>query len=173
MFAEAFIAGYVRNQGLPLSIVSDRDTRFTSKFWQALCALLRIKLEMSTAYHPQSNRQVEKANTTLETFLKADIAQLPRPEQWVCYHKLGTDMLDRFIQVHVCPISSPLQDSSLPDGILPDGRGPANSQLYLPDGTGPANSQLHLPDGTGPADSQLHGAGSRRMIEQDGLAMGI
>ena len=80
---KAFITGYVRNRGLPLSIVSDRDTRFTSKFWQALCALLGIKLRMSTAYHPQSDGQVEKANAMLETFLKAYIAQLPRPEQWV------------------------------------------------------------------------------------------
>jgi len=38
---------------------------------------------MSTAYHPQSDGQAEKANTTLETFLKAHIAQLPRPEQWM------------------------------------------------------------------------------------------
>jgi len=83
-FAEAFVAGYVRNRGLPLSIVSDRDTRFTSKFWQTLCALLGIKLRMSTASdHPQSDGQAEKANATLETFLKAYIAQLPRPEQWV------------------------------------------------------------------------------------------
>jgi len=38
---------------------------------------------MSTAYCPQSDGQAEKANTTLETFLKAYIAQLPHPEQWV------------------------------------------------------------------------------------------
>jgi len=38
---------------------------------------------MSTAYHPQSDGQAEKANATLETFLKAYIAHLPRPEQWV------------------------------------------------------------------------------------------
>jgi len=82
-FAEAFVSGYVRNRGLPLSIVSDRDTRFTSKFWQAICRLLGIKLQMSTANHPQSDGQAEKANATLETFLKAYIAQLPRPEQWV------------------------------------------------------------------------------------------
>jgi len=83
MFAEAFITGYVRNRGLALSIVSDHDTRFTSKFWQFLCALLGIKLRMSTAYHPQSDGQAEKANATLETFLKAYIAQLPSPGQWV------------------------------------------------------------------------------------------
>jgi len=82
-FAEAFVSGYVRNRGLPLSIVSDQDTRFTSKFWQVLCVLLGIKLRMSTAYHPQSDGQAEKANATLETFLKVYIVQLPRPEQWV------------------------------------------------------------------------------------------
>jgi len=83
IFAEAFISGYVRNQGLPLSIVSDRGTMFTSKFWQALCTQLGIKLRMSTAYHPQSDGQAEKANATLETFLTEYIAQLPLPEQWV------------------------------------------------------------------------------------------
>ena len=82
-FAEAFIAGYNRNRGLPLSLVSDRDTRFISKFLQALCALLGIKLQMSTTYHPQSDGQAEKANATLEMFLKTYISQLPRTEQWV------------------------------------------------------------------------------------------
>jgi len=81
-FATAFINGYVRNRGLPLSIVSDRDTRFTSSFWQSLCSQLDIKLRMSTAYHPQSDGQAEKANATLETFLKAYIAQLPSPTHW-------------------------------------------------------------------------------------------
>ena len=81
-FATAFIKGYVRSRGLPVSIVSDRDTRFTSAFWQSLCSQLGITLRMSTAYHPQSDGQAEKANATLETFLKAYIAQLKSPEQW-------------------------------------------------------------------------------------------
>jgi len=81
-FATAFIDSYVRNRGLPLSIVSDRDTRFTSSFWQSLCSQLGIKLRMSTAYHPQSDGQAEKANATLETFLKAYIAQLASPKHW-------------------------------------------------------------------------------------------
>jgi len=81
-FATAFIKGYVRSRGLPISIVSDRDTRFTSTFWQSLCSQLGIKLRMSTAYHPQSDGQAEKANATLETFLKAYIAQLKSLEQW-------------------------------------------------------------------------------------------
>jgi len=81
-FATAFINGYVWSRGLPVSIVSDRDTRFTSGFWQSLCSQLGIRLRMSMAYHPQSDGQAEKANATLETFLKAYIAQLKSPEQW-------------------------------------------------------------------------------------------
>jgi transposase InsO family protein len=81
-FATAFIAGYVRSRGLPVSIVSDRDTRFTSNFWQSLCSQLGIKLRMSTAYHPQSDGQAEKANASLETFLKAYITQLEHPRKW-------------------------------------------------------------------------------------------
>jgi len=81
-FATAFINGYVRSRGLPVSIVSDWDTRFTSGFWQSLCSQLGIRLRMSMAYHPQSHGQAKKANATLETFLNAYIAQLKSPEQW-------------------------------------------------------------------------------------------
>jgi len=83
-FATAFINGYVRSRGLPVSIVSDWDTRFTSGFGQSLCSQLGIRLQMSTAYHPQSDGQVEKANATLEMFLKAYIVQLKSPKQWSC-----------------------------------------------------------------------------------------
>jgi len=81
-FATAFIDGYVRSLGLPVSIVSDWDTQFTSGFWQSLCSQHGIRLRMSTAYHPQSDDQAEKANFTLETFLKAYIVQLKSPEKW-------------------------------------------------------------------------------------------
>ena len=81
-FATAFINGYVPSRGLPVSIVSDPDTRFTSGIWQSLCSQLGIRLWMSTAYHPQCDSQAEKANPTLETFLKVYIVQLKSPEQW-------------------------------------------------------------------------------------------
>jgi len=81
-FTPVFIDGYVRSRGLPVSIVSDLDTRFTSNFWQSLCSQLGIRLQMSTAYHTQSDGQAGKANATLETFLKAYISQLNSPEQW-------------------------------------------------------------------------------------------
>jgi hypothetical protein len=69
--AELFYANVVRYHGIPLSIVSDRDPRFTSNFWKALWALMGTKLQMSTAYHPQSDGQTERVNQTLESMLRS------------------------------------------------------------------------------------------------------
>jgi transposase InsO family protein len=57
-----------RLHGLPSDIVSDRDTRFTSRFWQELTKHLRIKLSMSTAFHPQTDGQTERINEVLEAY---------------------------------------------------------------------------------------------------------
>ena len=57
--------------GLPKSIVSDHDAKFTSYFWQTVFQTMGTKLVMSTAFHPQTDGQTKRANKTLEDMLHA------------------------------------------------------------------------------------------------------
>jgi hypothetical protein len=61
---------YSRGFGLPDDIVSDRDSRFTGRFWQDLCRQLGTKVKLSTAYHPQTDGQTERMNRTMEDMLR-------------------------------------------------------------------------------------------------------
>ena len=65
----------VRLHGVPVSIVSDRDPRFTSRFWESLQKALRTKLHMSTAFHPQTDGQSERTIQTLEEMLRACVIE--------------------------------------------------------------------------------------------------
>ena len=68
--ARIFLDTVVRLHGIPKYIISDRDPRFTSSFWQQLWKLHGTQLKMSTAYHPQTDGQTERANRTLEDILR-------------------------------------------------------------------------------------------------------
>ncbi|GJU97713.1 putative reverse transcriptase domain-containing protein [Tanacetum coccineum] len=64
----------VTRHGVPVSIISDRDGRFTSLFWQALHKALGTRLDMSTAYHPETDGQSERKfsyNNSYHTSIKA------------------------------------------------------------------------------------------------------
>ena len=69
--AEVIIDVVVRHHGLPDSIVTDRGSLFTSKFWSSLCYFLGIKRRLSTAFHPQTDGQTEQQNSTMEAYLQA------------------------------------------------------------------------------------------------------
>ena len=66
--------------GMPKAIISDRDERFLSHFWQALFAVVGTELKYSTAYHPQTDGQSERANRTLEEYLRHFVS--PRQDDW-------------------------------------------------------------------------------------------
>ena len=68
--ADIFIREYFKRFGLPKYIVSDRDKLFTSQYWNQFTSALKIKLNLTTAYRPQSNGQVERANQILECYLR-------------------------------------------------------------------------------------------------------
>ncbi|GJS23546.1 putative reverse transcriptase domain-containing protein [Tanacetum coccineum] len=57
--------------GVPVSIISDRDSRFTSQFWKSLQKALGTHLDISTAYHPQTDGQSKRTIQTLEDMLRA------------------------------------------------------------------------------------------------------
>ena len=69
--AEVIIDIVVRHHGLLDSIVSDRGTVFTLKFWSLLYYSLYIKQRLSTAFHPQTDVQTKKQNSTMEASLRA------------------------------------------------------------------------------------------------------
>lgn len=58
--AQVYVKEIVRLHGIPTSIVSDRDPRFTSKFWRQLHLKLGSKLRLSSTYHPQTHGQSER-----------------------------------------------------------------------------------------------------------------
>ena len=67
--AELYVDEIVRLHGVPLSIVSDRDPRFTSRFWKELQSALGTKLNFSMPFHPQTDGQSEKLIQVLEDML--------------------------------------------------------------------------------------------------------
>ena len=72
--AHIFLREVYRQHGLPKEVISDRDPKFTSRFWTALFNQLQIKKKMSTSYHPQSDGQTERINRILEDLLRHYVA---------------------------------------------------------------------------------------------------
>ena len=78
-FCRLYIQEIVRLHGVLVSIVSDRDLRFTTHFWKSFQKAMGTRLMMSTAFHPQTDGQSERTTQVLEDMLLA----------WVLDHKGG------------------------------------------------------------------------------------
>ena len=60
--AKVFLKEIWKHHGLLTDIVSDRDAKITSHFWQALMDLLGVRTKLSTAFHPETDGQIERVN---------------------------------------------------------------------------------------------------------------
>ncbi|GJT50789.1 putative reverse transcriptase domain-containing protein [Tanacetum coccineum] len=69
--ARLYLNEIVARHGVPISIISDCDSCFTSRFWQSMQEALGTRLDMSTTYHPQTDSQSERTIQTLEDILRA------------------------------------------------------------------------------------------------------
>ena len=72
--AELVFDNVYKLHGLPKYIVSDRDSLFTSTFWDHLHELIGVKLRMSSAYHPQTDGSMERMNRTVSQMLRQCIS---------------------------------------------------------------------------------------------------
>ncbi|GJT31689.1 putative reverse transcriptase domain-containing protein, partial [Tanacetum coccineum] len=66
-----YIKEIISRYEVPISIISDRDSHFTSRIWQSMQSALGTQLDMSTAYNPETDRQSERTIQTLEDMLRA------------------------------------------------------------------------------------------------------
>ncbi|GJW92077.1 putative reverse transcriptase domain-containing protein [Tanacetum coccineum] len=76
-----YIKEIVSRHGVPISIISDHDSHFTSRFRQSLQNALGTQLDMSTAYHPETDRQSERTIQTLEDMLRGCVIDFGKDRQ--------------------------------------------------------------------------------------------
>nr|GEV03564.1 putative reverse transcriptase domain-containing protein [Tanacetum cinerariifolium] len=71
--ARLYLNKIVSRHGVPILIIFDCDSRFTSRFWQSMQEALGTRLDMSTTYHPQTDGQSERTIQTLEAMLRESV----------------------------------------------------------------------------------------------------
>jgi hypothetical protein len=68
-----FMDNIYKYHGLPNDIISDCSSQFTSKFWQSFFKILKVKINLSSVYHPQTDGQTKRVNQVLEQYLRCTI----------------------------------------------------------------------------------------------------
>lgn len=116
--AHLFFESVFKHHGLPREIVSDRDPKFTSRFWTTLFNTLQTKLSMSTAFHHTTAGQAERTNRTLEDMLRAYCChQQSRWSEFIPYMEFAYNNSEQasthFSPFYVCYGHNPLTPVSL------------------------------------------------------------
>jgi hypothetical protein len=129
--ATLFLDSIFKIHGLPEEIISDRDPRFTSHFWQELCRHLGTRQNLSSPYHPQSDGQTERMNRILEEMLRHFVA--PHQQDW-----------DLHLTTCEFAINNAVQEST------------GYSPFYLTYGYHPLTPGTAITPGKVPAAAELH-----------------
>ena len=77
---DIYMREVTRLHGIPKTIVSDKDPKFTSKFWRGLFKGFRTNLNFSTAYHPESDGKTKRVNQVIEDMLRMYV--MDKPYKW-------------------------------------------------------------------------------------------
>jgi hypothetical protein len=80
---DIYMREVARLHGIPKTIVSDRDPKFTSKFWKGLFKGFRTNLNFNTTYHPESDGKTERVNQVIEDMLRMYV--MDKPSKWEDY----------------------------------------------------------------------------------------
>ena len=78
--ARVFVSEVIHLHRIPKKIILDRDSRFTSRFWTSLQSALGTQLNLSTAYHPETDGQAERVNQVMEDMLRMYV--MDNQTQW-------------------------------------------------------------------------------------------
>jgi transposase InsO family protein len=86
-YAEVYLDQIIHLHGVPKIIISDRGAQFNARLWKQLQSFLRTKLIRSSAYHPQTDGQIERVNQILEDMLR--VCTIHYGTKWDKYQALA------------------------------------------------------------------------------------
>lgn len=98
--ANMFVSVVFRSHGVPKTLLTDRDPRFTSNLFREISKLLGVKQAMSSAFHPQTDGQTERVNRVVEEMLRHFVH--PRLDDWDTYLAMVEFAINNSYQESVC-----------------------------------------------------------------------
>ncbi|GJU55922.1 putative reverse transcriptase domain-containing protein, partial [Tanacetum coccineum] len=178
-----YLKEVVLRHGVPVSIISDRDGRFASHFWRSLHKALGTRLDMSTAYHPQTDGQSERTIQTLEDIYHTSIKAAPfkalygrkcRPP--ICWDEVGDSQLTGPEIIHETTEKIVMLKVSPWKGVIRFGkRGRLNSRYIGPfkivAKVGTVAYRLELPEQLSRVHNTFHVSNLKKCLSHETLAI--